>query len=233
MPSVCPRCKSKVVRIIPPATSKINKNEQHEGIYRCIGGLICPAQLSRAIRLFASRRAMDIEGLGDKMVDQLVTLGRVKTPADLYTLTNTELVALERMGETSAQNLIAAIEVSKNRPLAKVIYSLGIPDVGETTARDLADGFRSLQRLSEAFPETLMFIPNVGKSVATEIHAFFNDDHNRKVITQLKQLGVRWREESSVSATLAAMPTFASLLEILEIPNVAKGSADQIGRAHV
>ena len=228
MPSACPMCNSNVVRVVPPATSKTNKSGQHEGIYKCIGGLICPAQVSRAIRHFASRRAMDIEGLGDKIVDQLVTLGRVKTSADLYTLIKPELAALERMGDASAQNLIDAIERSKKRPLAKIIYSLGIPDVGETTARDLVDGFRSLQRISEAYPETLMFIPNIGKSVATEVHAFFTDDHNRKVIAQLKQLGLQWQDEPSVSPALAMKPTFASLLEILNIPKVAKKAAERL-----
>src|SRR6266581_3925268 len=224
MPDICPKCGSKVVRVIPESRSKAKAGVAHEGIYRCIGGLTCPEQVARAIRHFASRRAMDIDGLGEKIVDQLVSNRQVKTPADLYVLRKEHLMPLERMGELSAQNLVDSIERSKNRPLAKLIFALGIPDVGETTAKDLVDDFRSLKRISGAFVETLMFVPNIGRSVSTEIFEFFAESHNREVINQLSQRGVSWKDEDLVSATLASAPTFLSAIEHLDIPKVAKGA---------
>lgn len=182
MPEKCPVCGSRVVRL------------EGEAIARCSGGLYCPAQRKQALLHFASRRAMDIEGLGEKLVDQLVDKGLVKTPADLYRLDLPTLAGLERMGEKSAQNLLDAIERSKHTTLERFIYALGIRNVGEATARDLARHFGALEPLMHAGVEELMQVPEVGPVVAESIAQFFAEPHNRQVIADLRRLGVRWQE---------------------------------------
>lgn len=182
MPEKCPVCGSRVVRL------------EGEAIARCSGGLYCPAQRKQALLHFASRRAMDIEGLGEKLVDQLVDKGLVKTPADLYRLDLPTLAGLERMGEKSAQNLLDAIERSKHTTLERFIYALGIRNVGEATARDLARHFGALEPLMHASTEELMQVPEVGPVVAESIAQFFAELHNRQVIADLRRLGVRWEE---------------------------------------
>lgn len=173
MPSECPECGSEVVR------------PEGEAIARCTGGLICPAQRVRALIHFASRRALDIEGLGEKLVEQLVEQGLVENLADLYQLTQEQLTGLERMGEKSAANLIEALEQSKQVPLERFLYALGIREVGETTAKALASHFRSLEAIEQADQATLEQVPDIGPVVAAHIHAFFRDRRNREVIDQL------------------------------------------------
>ncbi|MEO1765714.1 NAD-dependent DNA ligase LigA [Thiobacter aerophilum] len=182
MPKQCPVCGSRVVRL------------EGEAIARCSGGLYCPAQRKQALLHFASRRAMDIEGLGEKLVDQLVDKGLVKTPADLYRLDLPTLAALERMGEKSAQNLLDAIEKSKHTTLERFIYALGIRNVGEATARDLARHFGALDPLMHASVKELIKVPEVGPVVAESIVQFFAEPHNRQVIADLRRLGVCWEE---------------------------------------
>ncbi|MGN2391171.1 NAD-dependent DNA ligase LigA [Pelomicrobium sp. G1] len=186
MPSRCPVCGSAVVRL------------PDEAIARCSGGLVCPAQRKQALLHFASRRALDIEGLGEKLVDQLVDTGLVKTPADLFHLTEEQLAALPRMGRKSAQNLLEALERSRrNATLARFIYALGIRHVGETTARDLAQHFGSLGALMKASEEEIMEVPDVGPVVAKSIHQFFAERHNREVIEGLRPFyGHCWRMET-------------------------------------
>ncbi|MBK7665006.1 MAG: NAD-dependent DNA ligase LigA [Sterolibacteriaceae bacterium] len=194
MPSRCPVCGSHAVRAAD------------EAVTRCSGGLFCPAQRKQALLHFASRRAMDIEGLGDKLVDQLVDNAVVGTPADLYKLGVLALATLERMAEKSASNLIGAIEASKHSTLARFVYALGIRNVGEKTARDLARHFGSLDRLMSADPARLRQVLDVGPIVASSIAQFFAEPHNREVIEQLRAAGVRWEEgaaEASVSGRLA------------------------------
>jgi DNA ligase (NAD+) len=145
---------------------------------------------------FASRRAMDIEGLGEKLVDQLVDLGIVKTPADLYRLDAGVLSGLERMGERSAANLLKAIEQSKRTTLARFIYALGIRNVGEATARDLARHFGQFDRLVDAGEDALQQVPDVGPVVATSVAGFFREPHNRTVIAELQKGGVQWPPEA-------------------------------------
>jgi DNA ligase (NAD+) len=178
----CPICGSHVVRL------------QDEAVARCTGGLYCPAQRKQAILHFASRRAMDIEGLGEKLVDQLVDGGIVRTVADIYHLDVPRLASLERMGEKSARNLVDAIAKSRRATLARFIYALGIRNVGEATAKDLARHFGSLDRLMEAGIEELQRVPDVGPVVAESIRDFFNEPHNREVIAQLRAQGVSWEE---------------------------------------
>ena len=179
-PEVCPECGSHIE--LPPG----------EAVARCTGGLVCPAQRKQALRHFASRRAMDIEGLGEKVVDQLVEAGLVHSPADLYTLNSQQLAALDRFAEKSAENLVAAIRASCQARLDRLIYALGIRNVGEQTAKDLARHFGSLEALMQADVSTLMQVPDVGPVVADSIEAFFAEAHNREVIARLQAAGVHW-----------------------------------------
>ncbi len=178
----CPVCGSHVLR------------QPGESAIRCTGGLYCPAQRKQALLHFASRRAMDIEGLGEKLVDQLVDQGFVHTPADLYKLGMAKVANLERMAEKSAANLLAAIEKSKHTTLARFIFALGIRNVGETTAKDLARYFGRFDDLMKADEEALMQVPDVGPVVAQSIAQFFAEPHNREVVEQLRAGGVAWTE---------------------------------------
>ena len=188
MPKTCPECDSVIAKGVD------------EAIARCTGGLFCPAQRKAALTHFAARRAMDIEGLGDKLVDQLVDAGLVHSPADLYGLSMETLAGLDRMGEKSAQNLVAAIEKSKQTTLARFIFSLGIRNVGESTARDLAKHFGQLDCLLAADSETLQLVADVGPVVAASLAAFFGESHNRQIIERLRTAGVNWPEGVSVEA---------------------------------
>ncbi|WP_157272197.1 NAD-dependent DNA ligase LigA [Azohydromonas aeria] len=182
----CPACGSDIVR------------EEGEVNWRCSGGLFCPAQRKEAVLHFASRRAMDIEGLGDRIVEQLVGEGDapplVRTLPDLYKLGFTSLVVLERMAEKSAQNLLKALEDSKKTTLSRFIYGLGIRHVGERTARDLAAHFGSMDRLIAASEEALLQVHDVGPVVAQSIRTFFDQPHNVEVVEQLRAAGVTWEE---------------------------------------
>ena len=182
MPDKCPVCGSRVERL------------EGEAVSRCTAGLFCPAQRKQALLHFAGRRAMDIEGLGDKLVDQLVDAGKVKTPADIYRLGPTTLAGLDRMAEKSAQNVLDAIENSKTTTLARFIFALGIRNVGEATARDLARHFGRLDALMSASEEDLQQAPDVGPVVAQSIVHFLRERHNRTIIEDLRGLGVNWPE---------------------------------------
>jgi DNA ligase (NAD+) len=179
MPKRCPVCGSTIER------------PEDEAIARCTGGLYCPAQRKQSLLHFAGRRAMDIEGLGEKLVDQLVDAGLVKNPADLYGLDLERLAALDRMGEKSAQNLLAGIEKSKTPTLARLIFALGIRNVGETTAKDLARHFGSLEALMAADEARLQQVSDVGPVVAASIAHFFAEPHNLQVIEGLAKVSVR------------------------------------------
>jgi DNA ligase (NAD+) len=181
-PAKCPVCGSHVV-----------KNED-EAAHRCSGGLYCPAQRKQALLHFASRRALNIEGLGERLVDQLVDQGLVETPADLYRLGKDELAQLERMGEKSAANLVAEIGRSRDTTLQRLIYALGIRNVGESTARDLARHFGDLDPLMRAGEEALVQVADVGPVVARSIRQFFDETHNRRVLAELARRGVRWEK---------------------------------------
>jgi DNA ligase (NAD+) len=182
-------------------------------VARCTGGLFCPAQRKQSLLHFASRRAMDIEGLGDKLVDQLVDGGVVRTPADLYKLGIAKLAALERMAEKSAANVNEAIEKSKDTTLGRFIYALGIRNVGEVTAKDLARHFGGIDALMDAGAEQLQEAPDVGPVVAESIAGFFRERHNREVIEQLRAAGVRWKEGAPARA--ATSGPFAGKIVVL------------------
>jgi DNA ligase (NAD+) len=168
--------------------------EEGGAAHRCSGGLYCPAQRKQALLHFASRRAMDIEGLGEKLVDQLVDTGAVSTAADLYKLDVARVASLDRMAEKSAANLIAAIDRSRETTLARFIFALGIRNVGEATARDLANHFGTLERLMGAGIDELLEVRDVGPVVAQSIVDFFSEPHNVAVIRALRASGVRWPE---------------------------------------
>ena len=187
MPSSCPECGSAVVR------------NEDEAVARCSGGLFCPAQRKQALLHFASRRAMDIEGLGEKLVDQLVEAQLVRTPADVYRLSLERLAALERMGEKSAAHVLASLDRSRNTTLERFVYALGIRNVGESTARDLARYFGDLQPLLDATEEQLLEVPDVGPIVASSIRQFFGEAHNRRVIGELVAAGIRWPKQPSAA----------------------------------
>ena len=182
MPKTCPVCGSDVVR------------EKGEANHRCTGGLFCPAQRKEAILHFAARRAMDIEGLGDKLVDQLVDANVIRTLPDLYRLGLTSLIALDRMAEKSAQNVLAALEKSKQTTLPRFLFGLGLRHVGEATAKDLARHFGTLDAIMNASVEQLLQVPDVGPVVAQSLHTFFQQPHNREVVEQLRACGVTWPE---------------------------------------
>jgi DNA ligase (NAD+) len=180
LPARCPVCNSQVLRV------------EGEAVARCTGGFTCRAQRQEALRHFASRRALDIEGLGDKLVEQLVERDVLRSPADIYTLSAGQLEELERMGEKSAANLIAAITKSKKTTLPRLLYGLGIREVGEATALALARHFGTLERLMEASQEEIQQVPDVGPVVAAQVAAFFASAEHRKVIKSLREEGVSW-----------------------------------------
>jgi DNA ligase (NAD+) len=181
-PDHCPVCGSPVETV------------PGEAVARCDGGLICPAQRKEAIKHYASRKAMDVEGLGDKLVEQLVDQGYIKAVADLYQLTREQLAGLERMGEKSADNLLNALEKSKHTTLEKFIYALGIREVGEATARNLAQHFGNYAALSNANEEALQEVGDVGPVVAHFVAEFFQQAHNREAVDALKAAGVNWQD---------------------------------------
>jgi DNA ligase (NAD+) len=214
MPKKCPVCGSHVVRL------------EDEAVARCSGGLFCPAQRKQALLHFASRRAMDIDGLGEKIVDQLVDNSLVHNPAGLYTLGLGKVANLERMAEKSAGNLLAAIEKSKHTTLARFIFALGIRNVGEATAKDLARHFGSLDALMAADEEAMMQVPDVGPVVAQSIAQFFAERHNREVVEQLRAAGVSWEETAPqrMQQGLLAGKTFVLTGTL---PNMARDEAKE------
>jgi DNA ligase (NAD+) len=185
----CPICGATIVR------------KEGEVDWRCSGGISCPAQRKQAMLHFAQRRALDIEGLGDEIVDQLVDAGVIKTLPDLYKLGVASLAQLERMADKSAANLVAAIDKSKQTTLARFLYALGIRHVGETTAKDLARHFGALDRLMDASTEQLLEAPDVGPVVAQSIRTFFEQPHNREVVEQLRAAGIGWAEHDGEADT--------------------------------
>jgi len=225
IPQQCPVCGSAVERTQLVRRSKGRESLSEGSIYRCIGRLSCQAQLKQAIIHFVSRRAMDIDGLGDRIVEQLVDTGLVASPADLYTLTYEQVVALEGFAEVSARKLLAAIDASRSPSLARFIYALGIPDVGEETAKLLARALGSLTRIEKALPEVLVWLPDIGAEVAHEIHSFFEDAHNQAVIGALLARGVQLQEQGGLHAEFAACASFAEFINRLQIPFVASTGA--------
>ena len=228
VPESCPVCGSHVERTQLVKRSKGRETVSEGAVYRCVGRLACGAQLKQAIIHFVSRRAMDIEGLGEKSVEQLVDEGLVASPADLYTLSFEQIVDLEGFAELSSKNLLSAIADSKKPGLARFIYALGIPDVGEETAKVLARSLASLARVQQALPEVLTYLPDVGLEVAYEIHSFFEDEHNTTVIEQLLGRGLEIQDQGELGAEFAASTTLGGLIDKLHIPSVGPGGAQKL-----
>ena len=189
MPTHCPVCGSEAER------------EEGEADHRCSGGLFCPAQRKQAVLHYAQRRAVEVEGLGDKLVEQLVDSGRVQTLPDLYRLQLQDLAGMERMAEKSAQNLLDALEHSKQTTLARFVFGLGIRHVGEATAKALARHFGQLQAIMDASEDALAQVADVGPVVAHSIHTFFAQPHNREVVHALREAGVQWAEGEALAPT--------------------------------
>ena len=209
----CPVCASPIER------------EEGEVDWRCTGGLTCPAQRKQALLHFASRRAMDVEGLGDKLVDQLVDAGIVRAIPDIYKLGFTALATLERMGDKSAQNLLAAIEKSKTTTLGRFLFSLGIRHVGEATAKDLARHFGNIDRLMDARVEELLEVNDVGPVVAESIRHFFDQPHHREVVEQLRAAGVHWPDEAGLASD-APRPLLGQVLVLTgTLPTLSRDEA--------
>ena len=219
LPRRCPACGSEVVL----GTDEV--------IARCNGGLACQAQRKESIRHFASRLAMDIEGLGDKLVEQLVDEGLIQSPADLYVLPASDLVELERMAPKSVNNLLAALDKSKQTTLPRFIYALGIQEVGESTARSLAMFFGELNSLREADEERLQKVPDVGPIVAAKIAMFFNQQVNREVIDRLVASGFSWQEEQrDIDAQALAGSTYVLTGSLGQLSrNEAKAKLQSLG----
>ena len=210
-PTHCPVCHSDVERV------------EGEVVTRCTGGLICGAQRKEALKHFVSRRALDVEGMGDKIIDQLVEKEYVHTPADLFQLTPGKLTGLDRMGPKSAQNVVDALEKSKETTFARFLYALGIREVGEATAAGLAAHFGTIEALEQASIDDLQKVPDVGIVVATHVRNFFAEESNREVIAQLRKEGVRWPAPVVVNAEEIDSP-FAGKTVVLT------GSLSQLSR---
>ncbi len=189
MPRHCPVCGSEAER------------EEGEADYRCSGGLFCPAQRKQALLHYAQRRAVEVEGLGDKLVDQLVDSGRVNTLADLYGLQLQDLAGMDRMADKSAQNLLDALEKSKQTTLPRFLFGLGIRHVGEATAKALARHFGQLQAIMDASEDALLQVADIGPIVAHSLHTFFAQPHNREVVQALRSAGVHWPEGEALAPT--------------------------------
>ncbi|CAH8200657.1 NAD-dependent DNA ligase LigA [Vibrio aestuarianus] len=210
-PSHCPVCNSEIERV------------EGEAVARCTGGLVCQAQRKEALKHFVSRKALDVDGLGVKVIEQLVDKEMVKTPADLFRLKAGQLTILERMGPKSAQNIVNALEKSKLTTLARFLYSLGIREVGEATAANLALHFETLDNISQATFDELLEVQDVGVVVASHITSFFEQDKNKKVIEELMELGVQWPS--------VVKPSEDSVQPLLGKVVVLTGSLSQLSRS--
>jgi DNA ligase (NAD+) len=215
MPTTCPECGSPLVRI------------DDEAVIRCSGGLICPAQQKQSIIHFASRKAMDIEGLGDKSVEQLVAVGLVHGLPDIYKLELEQLINLDRMAEKSGQNLLDAIEKSKKTSLPRFIYALGIRNVGESTAKDLASFYGDLNEIMKQTEESLQLVPDIGPTVAKSISDFFKQSKNREVIQSLIKLGVHWPKHDIKKSTSGIFATKTFVLTGT-LPSMSREEAKSI-----
>jgi DNA ligase (NAD+) len=217
MPAACPVCGSAVVR-------------EKGGIdHRCSGGLFCGAQRKQAILHFAGRRAMDVEGLGDRIVDQLVDGGLIRTLPELYTLGVAQLAALDRMAGKSAAKLVAALGQSKDTTLARFLYALGVRHVGEATAKDLARHFGSIDRVMDATVEQLLDVNDVGPVVAQSIRTFFEQAHNREIVQQLRAAGITWAEHDGMAADASPKPLAGKTLVLTgTLPTLSRDAAKEL-----
>ncbi len=230
IPEHCPVCGSDVERTRLVKRGKGREQVSEGAIYRCVGRLACRAQLTQALIHFVSRKAMDIDGLGEKSIELLVEREMVKSPADLYRLQVEDFLTLEGFAQLSSENLHNAIAASRQVALARFIYALGIPEVGEGTARSLAAKLGNLQRLREAEPLLLTWLPDIGLEVAHEIHNFMQDAHNRQVIDDLLAQGIEFKDSAGIAPELQGSISFDMLIQRLDIPGVAKTGAQALAK---
>ncbi|HHB91659.1 MAG TPA: NAD-dependent DNA ligase LigA [Thioploca sp.] len=218
LPNKCPACDSEVIRV------------RGEAVARCTGGLICPAQRQQALQHFVSRQAMDIDGLGKQLIAQLVTNNLINNPADIYYLTHKQLAGLERMGDKSADNVMFAIEKSKNTTFARFLYALGIREVGESTANILADQFNNLDELKNATENKLKGIMGIGPVAAKNIVNFFQQPNNIEIIERLRTAGLNWPVSSLKNEQVLAGKTFVLTGILLQMTrNEAKANLQKLG----
>lgn len=230
LPTHCPVCGSEVERSLlnrhrSGVQSSSSSQPSYGSIYRCVGRLACQAQVKQALLHFVSRRAMDIEGLGEKNIEQLVDRQLVSTPADLYHLSVEQLLSLDGFAEVSAEKLYTAIQASKQVSLERFMFALGIPEVGEETARVLSQSLGRLDRIRQALPELLVFLRDIGQEVAAEIVHFMQDSHNSSVMDALLQAGVQPQASGELSAALRGRISLVDLLRQLSIRGVGPTSA--------
>lgn len=230
IPEHCPVCGSDVERVRLVKRGKGREKVSEGAMYRCVGRLACQAQLIQALVHFVSRKAMDIDGLSIKTIEQLVQCEKVCSPADLYRLQVDDFLQLDGFAQQSSENLYNAIAASRRVDLARFVYALGIPEVGESTARSLATRLGSLQRLREAHPLLLTWLPDIGLEVGHEIHNFMQDSHNAQVMDDLLAQGIQLQNESEVAAELQGAISLEQLLLRLDIPGVAKTGAQALAR---
>lgn len=216
MPAHCPVC-----------GSLISKSPE-EVIARCTGGLICPAQRKQSLLHFVSRRALDIEGLGEKLIDQLVDQNLVQSAADIFALKTRDFLKLERMGEKSAANVLNSIEKARRTTLERFIYALGVRNVGEATARDLAHYFGALSKLMDADEQELQNVPDVGPVVALSIRSFFSEPHNKQVIQALRDRGVSWSEHEGNAVAAAGPLAGKSFVLTGSLPGMTRDEAKKL-----
>ena len=228
IPTNCPVCGSEVERVQIVKRTKSGEQTSEGAAYRCVGRLACQAQIQQAIIHYASRKALEIDGLGEKIIEQLVELTLISSPADLYRLKPEQLRGLEGFAEISAQKLCDSVSERRQVALARFIYGLGIPDVGEETARVLANKLGSLARIRVVLPEILTWLPDIGREVASEISHFFADEHNAAVLDDLLGQGIQFTDEAGLSADLVASISFAELIDRMGISGVAKVGAQRL-----
>jgi DNA ligase (NAD+) len=229
IPSLCPACGARVERTKLVRHTKAGKIFTEGAIYRCVAGLNCSAQLKQSIIHFVSRRAMNIDGLGEKIVEQLVEEGLVTSPADLYSLKFEQIVDLEGFAKISSSNLLESIGLSKAPALARFIYALGISNVGEETAKVLARSLGSLDRIILALPEVLTYLPDIGYEAAEDIHNYFIDERNALTVTKLRE-ELAIVESGELHGELASSVSLASLIEKLHINSIGSTAAEKLDK---
>jgi DNA ligase (NAD+) len=226
----CPKCGSSVIRVEKEIQLKTKITRRTESAYRCTGGLTCPAQVKAALEHFASRKAMNIDGLGEKVIDQLVDRKLAVNPAQLYKLHQPNLVFLDRIGDISAAKLLRQVENSKHATMARFVFALGIPGVGEKVAKDLVASFGSLGRLRKAYPEILQYVGGVGQELAKSTYAFFSEPHNAVVIDELIGAGIKFGPDHDVRTSMfKPSPGLANLIErIVIVKGLGKGRIQRV-----
>lgn len=229
-PTICPECGSPVERVTKTIRLKNTQHEKKGVVYRCIGRLACHAQVKQAIIHFVSRKAMDIDGLGEKIVAQLVDINLVNSPADLFVLTKEQLLTIEGFAELSAENLLSSIDSSKAVNLDRFLYALGVPDVGVDTAVRLADELGSLSRIMEADKLLLNFVDGVGLDIAEEIVNFFSDEHNKEIVSLLFKRGITLNSEGDISDFYKFNSSLGKVIEGLGIPSVGEVFSNSIAK---